>query len=97
MLEEIFIIIEKSTSLFSITYEVAENEIDLCAAELIALTKDLNALFSKIQELVKQFARDQKCGDHPYCWRLIRYDYTDFNKIFESKLLHIFGKALLPF
>ena len=86
-----------TTSLFSITYEVAENEIELCAAELIAFAKDLNILFSKIQELMMQFAREHKCGDHPYYWRLIRYDYADFNKIFESKLLHIFGKALLPF
>ena len=86
-----------TTSLFSVTYEVAENEIELCAAELIAFTKDMNILFSKIQDLVKQFAREHKCSDHPYCWRLVRYDYIDFNKIFESKLLHIFGKALLPF
>ena len=86
-----------TTSLFSVTYEVGENEIDICATELIAFTKDLNILFSKIQELVKQSTLEHKYGDHPYYWRLIRYDYADFNKIFDSSLLHIFGKALLPF
>ena len=86
-----------TTSMFSVTYEVAENEIELHAVEIIDFAKDMNVLFSKIQELMMQFAREHKCGDHPYYWRLIRYDYADFNKIFESKLLHIFGKALLPF
>lgn len=89
--------ISGTTSMFSVTYEVAENEIDLCADELIAFTQDLNSLFSKIQELFKQVAYEHKYDDHPYFRRLIRYDYADFNKIFESKLLHIIGKALLPF
>ena len=86
-----------TTSMFSVTYEVAKNEIELRAVEIIDFAKDMNVLFSKIQELMMQFAREHKCGDHPYYWRLIRYDYADFNKIYESKLLHIFGKALLPF
>lgn len=86
-----------TTSLFSVTYEVAENEIELRAAEIIAFVKDMNVLFSKIQELVKESACEHKYHDHPYYWRLIRYDYADFNKIFESNLLHIFGRALLPF
>lgn len=86
-----------TTTMFSVTYEVAGTGIDLRAAELIAFAKDMNILFSKIQRLVKLSAREHKYDDHPYYWRLIRYDYSDFNKIFESDLLHVFGKALLPF
>lgn len=86
-----------TTSMFSVTYEVAENEIDLCAGEIISFVKDMNLLFSKIQELVHIFAREHKFDDHPYYHRLVRYDYADFNKIYESNLLHILGKALLPF
>ena len=86
-----------TTSLFSVTYEVAENEIVLCADEIITFVKDMNVLFSKIQELVHISAREHKYDDHPYYHRLVRYDYADFNKIYESNLLHILGKALLPF
>ena len=86
-----------TTSMFSVTYEVAEDEIDVDAAEIIEFVKDLNRLFSKIQGLVHQSAREHSYGDHPYYHRLVRYDYANFNKIFDSNLLHILGKALLPF
>lgn len=83
--------------MFSVTYEVAENEIDLRADEIIAFVKDMNVLFSKIQKLVHISAREHKYDDHPYYRQLVRYDYADFNKIYKSNLLHILGKALLPF
>ena len=86
-----------TTSMFSVTYEVAEDEIDLRAAEIIAFVKDMNILFSKIQELVHISAKAHKYDDHPYYRRLVRFGYADFNKIYESNLLHILGKALLPF
>lgn len=86
-----------TSSMFSVTYEVAENEIDLSAAEIIALAKDMNLLFTKIQELMKQFAHKHKYDDHPYYRRLVRCDFSDFNRIYESNLLQIIGKALLPF
>lgn len=84
-------------SLFSITYEVSDEIIEIRAAEIIVFVKDINTLFSKIQTLVDKFACQKKYDDHPYYRRLIRYDFSDFNKIFESKLLRVFGKALLPF
>ena len=33
----------------------------------------------------------------PYCQRLLRYDFSDFNKIYDSSILRIVGKAFLPF
>lgn len=86
-----------STSMFSVTYEAAEDELELWAIEIIAFAKDMNILFSKIQRLVKQDMFEQKYYEHPYYRRLIRYDYADFNKIYESNLLQIVGKAMLPF
>ena len=86
-----------TTSLFSLTYEVAENDIDMRADEIIACVKEINFLFSKIQALVHESARKHSYGDHPYYRRLVRCDYSDFNKIYESNLLHILGKTLLPF
>lgn len=86
-----------TTSMFSVTYEVSENDITLRAAEIIAFVKDMNILFSKIQELAHHFAQEHKYGDHPYYQRLVRYDFADFNKIYDSDLLQILGKALLSF
>lgn len=86
-----------SFSLFSITYEVSEEEIDLEAQELISFVKDINVMFDKIQTLLDRFATEIEMRDHPYYYRMVRYSFLDFNKIYESSLLHIFGKALLPF
>lgn len=86
-----------TTSLFSVTYEVAENNLRLSAAEITAFTKDMNILFSKIQQLVHTSAYEQQYDTHPYYRRLVRYDFSDFNKIFDSRLLQIIGKAFLPF
>lgn len=86
-----------SFSLFSITYEVAEEEIELEAKEFISFVRDINVMFDKIQILLDQFATEIEMCDHPYYCRMVRYRFLDFNKIYESDLLHIFGKALLPF
>ena len=85
------------SSLFSVTYVVDDIERKICSRELIAFVKDLNILFSKIQETIKCFAYENPCVNHQYYWRLTRYDYSDFNKIFESDMLHIIGKAMLSF
>lgn len=86
-----------TSSLVTVTYEVESQTIDIRANEIIAFIKDLNVLFAQIQELVDTFASSHNKEGHPYYERLVRYRFTDFNKIYESTLLHTFGKALLPF
>lgn len=83
--------------MFAITYKVSDSGIGFEAAELISFVKELNVLFSKIQIIFEQFACEHKLDDHPYYSRLIRYRFSEFNKIYESNLLYTFGKALLPF
>lgn len=86
-----------SISLFDVTYEIGNQYFELNASELIAFAKDLNGMFSKIQRTIDQFAHEQGKDEYLYYRRLIRYNFCDFNKIYESDLLRIFGKALLPF
>jgi hypothetical protein len=86
-----------SSTMFSVTYRVGKNSFTLRAEELILFVKDLNALFSKIQENVYPFAVQNEQQTHPYIRRLTRYDFSDFNKIYESDLLYVFGKTMLPF
>ena len=85
-----------STAMFTATYKVGGEEIELCITEVIAFAKDMNVLFSKIQEALMEFANEQY-EDHPYYYRLTRYKFSNFNRIFNSELLRVFGKALLPF
>lgn len=82
---------------FDMTYEVGEQKIDLTADEFIRFTKDINVLFSDIQKEVDRYAFESNKSDYLYYRRLLRYDFCDFNKLFESPVLHLFGKALFPF
>lgn len=82
--------------LFEITYDVAGNKVNLSAKEMISFVKDLNILFSKMQNEIENYS-DENSESYPYIMRLNRFVFTDFNKIYESDLLRTFGKALLPF
>lgn len=82
---------------FDMTYEVGDQKIELNAGEIIRFTKGINCTFSKIQKLIDAFAYENKKSDHPYYRRLIRYDFCDFNKIYDSEILGIVGKSLFPF
>ena len=82
---------------FDLTYAIGDQNITLTAGEIIRFTKDMNNLFTKIQELLDQFAVEQGKIDYAYYRRLLRYRFCDFNKIYESEMLHIFGKSLFPF
>lgn len=86
-----------SISLFDATYKVGDETFDLVAGELVAFAKDMNSMFSKIQKILDCFAYEQRKDDHPYYRRLIRYSFCNFNQIYESDLLRLVGKALLPF
>lgn len=86
-----------SVSFFAITYEVAGEDIEIEVSEIIGFVKEINTMFSKIQAEVDQFACENKLDDHPCYWKLTRYRFSEFNKIYESNLLRTFGQALLPF
>lgn len=84
--------------LFSVTYELKrKSEITLTANAFMQLAKSLNELFSEIQDVVSAFAHKQEKADYTYYRRLLRYRFSDFNKIYENDQLRNFGKALFPF
>lgn len=83
--------------LFNMTYKLHDGEITLNAGEIIMFTKQINGLFSKIQKEVELFAYERNEASHAYFRRLIRYDFCDFNKIYDSPVLKLVGKALFPF
>lgn len=83
-----------TTMLFRITYNVNGDKVDLCAEEMIMFAKDLNSLFERIQNDIDSIG-SVECNS--YIMKLNRFTFTDFNKVYESDLLRIFGKAMLPF
>ena len=57
----------------------------------------MNTLFAKLQESVAQFAKEKVNLYYSFYHRLLHFDFADFNKIYESNILHIIGKSLFPF
>lgn len=84
-------------SWFSVTYKVKDAEIDFRSYELISFVKDLNVLFSKIQAEVIRYAEENQKTEYRYYTRITRFDFCDFNKIYESDISNIIGKFMLPF
>lgn len=67
------------------------------AKEFIHLLQDMNIMFSKLQNSVKTFAIASNKTDYPYYWKLCRFDFMDFNRIYESTLFEIIGKIFVDF
>ena len=86
-----------SSVAFGFIYEVGDLDITLNSVEIIRFVKDMNFLFSKIQKEVDFFAYENHKSDYLYYRRLVRYDFCNFNRIYESDVLGIVGKALFPF
>lgn len=81
---------------FELVYHTGQKEITVYSGEFIRLMKDLNILFSKIQSTLKDFALKEEKQYYPYYQRLMRLDFADFNKIYDSDLLKVIGRAFLP-
>lgn len=90
-----------SAILFEINYKIEnqgeERILRITAGALISFAKEINIMFSKIQTLVDQFAYENQKTDYAYYRRLVKYDFCNFNKLYESNLLREFGKAMLSF
>lgn len=80
------------------TYAVEkEKGISINSDELINLFKDLNLLFSKLQKDVITFAQENNLGSYAYTERLSRFDFADFNQIYDSELLRIVCKVMVGY
>lgn len=80
-----------------ITFLIREERYTISTQEIIHFAKKLNEVFSRIQLLLDDYAHEQHKETHPYYLRMNRYLFTNYNKIYESPLLTIIGRALLPF
>ncbi len=82
---------------FDLNYIVDNKEMTLKAADFIRFAKDINNLYTGIQDLVFEYAQKTGKSNYAYYQRLVRYRFSDFNKIYDSDVIYLVGKALFPF
>lgn len=86
-----------SISLFDYTFIVEEETIEITAGEFINLIKSVNGLFSKIVYDISKFAYENQKEDYLYYRKITRFDFMDFNKIYDNEILKIVGKIMKSF
>lgn len=92
-----------TTSFFDFVFEVYSEEkkgfedVSIVAEEFIKLFKMLNTLFSKMVKEIEKYSYESGKQQYTYYRRLNRFDFEEFNKLYESDLLRIFGKLMLEF
>ena len=86
-----------SFSLFDYTFMVGDESIEITAGSFIKLIKSVNNLFSKIVLDISKYAYENKKEDYLYYRRITRFDFKDFNKIYDNDILRIVGKIMKKF
>lgn len=86
-----------SLSLFDYIFMVENKSIEITAGSFIKLLKSVNCLFSKIVDDISKFAYQNQKEDYVYYRRITRFDFTDFNKIYDNEILRIVGKIMKKF
>lgn len=86
-----------STTLFSFTFQIEGEVITVNANEFIKLTKELNMLFSKIVKDIRAFACENQNTTYALYSKIIRFDFEDFNLLYECELLKKIGRIMYEF
>ena len=86
-----------SFSLFDYTFMVGDESMKITAGSFIKLVKSLNNLFSKIVLDISKYAYENKKEDYLYYRRITRFDFKNFNKIYDTDILKIVGKIMKKF
>lgn len=82
---------------FNVEFEDTLQEISITAGECIKLIKSANVLYSRIVSDISKFAYENGKHEYSYYRRITRFNFTDFNKIYDSSLIRDFGKIMRPF
>ena len=86
-----------SKEIYTVNFMVENESIEITAGSFIKLIKSVNNLFSKIVCDIRKYAYENKKDDYLYYRRIIRFDFTDFNKIYDNDILRIVGKIMKKF
>lgn len=81
---------------FSIKEHNLCRRIVLYGNEFICCVEELNTIFSKIQDTIREKSSEEEL-DKPYYQRILRYSFSNFNSLYHSTEIYSFGQALFPF
>lgn len=76
---------------FVYAYKIKNQDINIKSNQLIHLLKDLNELFSKLVLDIKKYSEENGKKDYKIYSRISRFNFLDFNTIYDSDLLHKIG------
>ena len=87
---------------YDFTYDLSSNNnpneksgiVSINSNDLIDLVKSLNFLFSRLQNDVKTYARQNGLTNDHYYNKISSFDFNDFNKIYDSELFWLVGKVI---
>ena len=80
--------------LFIYVFKIENELIEIKAKSLIKLIKSINKLFSNIVHDIKIYAYENGKDNYLYYIRITRFNFIDFNKIYDDELLKIIGKIM---
>lgn len=86
-----------SSLLFEFLFDVGNKEIIVTSDDLIKLIKSINTLFSRIVSDIKKYAIENKLTDYSYYKKINRFDFKDFNELYDSNLINKIGKVMNDF
>jgi hypothetical protein len=86
-----------SPTLFDFVFQVENKVIKVKSCEFIDLFKQINGLFSKIVKEIQDYAWDNGKGSYPYYGKITRFDFEDFNLLYDSTLLKKIGQFMNDF
>lgn len=86
-----------SFSLFNFGFAVDGEDIAVSAREFIKLIKLLNILFSKIVHEISMYAYENNKSEYLYYKRITRFDFIEFNELYDSELIRKIGKIMKDF
>lgn len=82
---------------FEFGFKIDGKEMRVASSEFIGVIKQVNILFSRLISDVAKFARQEKKDTYPYYKKITRFDFKDFNSIYDSELLRTIGKVMYEF
>lgn len=86
-----------SLHLFDFKFNIDNKQITVNAGEFLCLIKQVNKLYAKIVADISIFAYKNEKSSYPYYNKITRFDFQEFNAIYESDLLRKIGKILYDF
>ena len=88
---------EGGKELLEVSFLIKEQRIFFRMSDCIKLMKQLNALYDQIRTDVMVFAEDNGKMNYPFYANLRIHEFSNFNEVYDSKMLKIIGNTMSPY